>query len=249
MTASLRDEQTTPFHGFPSSARATAVPNAFFAELLPLIDDADELRVTLYVIYALGRRKGYPRFVSENELAAESPLFAALGDGVSSVEPRARLTAALDAAVARRSLLRLDVEDEASKGTQALYFMNTPASARQIDAIRRGEVTLGRALPSQSEPPAARRENVFQLYEANIGPLTPLVAEELREAEQLYPHEWLEEALKEAALLNKRSWRYASAILRRWATEGRKRETAGRDPGEGSSARAQLLRRYRDLGG
>jgi DnaD/phage-associated family protein len=225
------------------------VPNAFFAELLPLIEDADELRVTLYVLYALGRRKGYPRFVSENELAAESPLFAALGDGVSSVEPRARLRAALDLATARGSLLRLDVEDEALQGPQALYLMNTPAGRRSVEAIRRGEVALGRALPAVTEPPAARRENVFQIYEANIGPLTPIVAEELREAEQLYPHEWLEEALKEAALLNKRSWRYASAILRRWASEGRKREEAGRDPGQGDSARAQLLRRYRDLGG
>ena len=58
-----------------------------------------------------------------------------------------------------------------------------------------------------------------------------------------------EEALNEAALQNKRSWRYAAAILQRWATEGRKRETAGRDPGEGNSARAQLLRRFRDAGG
>jgi len=94
-----------------------------------------------------------------------------------------------------------------------------------------------------------RQGSVFQLYEENIGPITPLIAEELKEAEELYPYEWLEEALREAALLNKRSWRYASRILERWATEGRTREKAGRDPGEGNSARAQLLRRYRDLSG
>jgi DNA replication protein len=243
------------FAGFPSSALATPVPNAFFAELLPLIDDADELRVTLYVLYALGRRKGYPRFVSENELAAESPLMASLGnleflaEGQEASTPRQRLHTALDAAVERASLLRLDLEDEASHGVQALYFLNTPASVRAIEGVRRGTVALGRALPAHQEPPVARRDNVFALYEENIGPLTPLVAEELREAEQLYPHEWLEEALKEAALQNKRSWRYTAAILQRWSSEGRKRETAGRDPGEGNSARAQFLRRYRDLGG
>jgi len=149
----------------------------------------------------------------------------------------------LDAAVERGALLRVDA------GSQPLYFLNTPVSERAIEGIRNGSLQLGRTLPAAQEPPKARRENVFQLYEANIGPITPLVAEALQEAEQLYPYEWLEEALREAALLNKRSWRYASRILERWATEGRKREEAGRDPGQGDSARAQLLRRYRELGG
>jgi DnaD/phage-associated family protein len=231
------------FKGFPSSAQATAVPNALFTELLPLIDDADELRVTLYAIFALARHKGYPRFVSHNELAADAALMAAL-DGEESPEvSRERLQRGLGAAVERGALLSIAVD------SHAMYFLNTPASDRAIEAIRNGSLQLGRELPPPQEPPKARRDNVFQLYEANIGPITPLIAEALQEAEQLYPYEWLEEALREAAELNKRSWRYASRILERWATEGRKREEAGRDPGEGNSARAQFLRRYRELGG
>ena len=247
------------FSGFASSAQATAVPNAFFTELLPLIDDADELRVTLYALYALGRRKGYPRFVTENELAAAAPLMASLEWQPCALEhstvsqaltSRGRLTRALNQAVERRSLLRLDARaDAADERSQALFFLNTPSSQRAVESIRAGRLDLGRALPGVQEPPKARRENVFHLYEENIGPITPLVAEALQEAEQLYPYEWLEEALREAALLNKRSWRYASRILERWATEGRKREEAGRDPGEGNSARAQFLRRYRERGG
>ncbi len=54
----------TQFSGFPTGARATAVPSVFFSEVMPQIDDPDELRVTLYVIYALGRHRGYPRFVT-----------------------------------------------------------------------------------------------------------------------------------------------------------------------------------------
>jgi DnaD/phage-associated family protein len=231
------------FKGFPSSARATAVPNVLFTELLPLIDDADELRVTLYAVYALGRHKGYPRFITQNELAADASLMASLDGDEAPEASRMRLTRGLDAAVERGALLRLEA------GTQLLYFLNTPVSDRAIEGIRNGSLQLGRVLPAVQEPPKARRDNVFQLYEANIGPITPLVAEALQEAEQLYPYEWLEEALREAAELNKRSWRYASRILERWATEGRKREEAGRDPGQGDSARAQLLRRYRELGG
>jgi DNA replication protein len=233
-----------PFAGFPSGARATAVPSVFFTELLPRIESEWELRVTLYVIYALGRRRGYPRFVTEAELRAEAPLYAALGDGDVA---EARLREGLDAAVGRASILRLDLAHE--EESETLYFLNTPSDRRAVDQIREGRIELGRPLPPPREPPAPRQGSVFQLYEENIGQITPLVAEELKEAEELYPYEWLEEALREAALLNKRSWRYASRILQRWATEGRTREKAGRDPGEGNSARAQLLRRYRELGG
>lgn len=63
--------------------------------------------------------------------------------------------------------------------------------------------------------------NIFTLYEQNIGIITPLVAEELKEAASLYPFQWIEEAFKEAAMLNKRSWRYIARILERWASEGK----------------------------
>jgi DnaD/phage-associated family protein len=232
------------FTGYPAGARATAVPSVFFSELLPQIEGEDELRVTLYLFYALGRRKGYPRFVTEAELLAEAPLYAALGDGD---EAPGRARKGLSAAVSRGSLLRLELEHE--ELTDVLYFLNTPSCRRAVEQIREGRIDLGRALPEAQGAPAPRQGSVFQLYEENIGPITPLIAEELKEAEELYPYEWLEEALREAALLNKRSWRYASRILQRWATEGRTREKAGRDPGEGNSARAQLLRRYRDAGG
>jgi DnaD/phage-associated family protein len=232
------------FAGFPSGSRATAIPSVFFSELLPIIDDNDELRVTLYVIYALGRRKGYPRFVTQAELLAEAPLYSALGDGEGAPQ---RARHGLEAAVERGSLLSLAIEHEGR--SDVLYFLNTPSDRRAVEQINEGRIELGRVLPAAQDAPAPRQGSVFQLYEENIGPITPLIAEELKEAEELYPYEWLEEALREAALLNKRSWRYASRILERWATEGRTREKAGRDPGEGNSARAQLLRRYRDLGG
>jgi DnaD/phage-associated family protein len=70
--------------------------------------------------------------------------------------------------------------------------------------------------------------NIFRLYEENIGPLAPLVAEELEEAEARYPWPWIEAAFREAVERNKRSWRYIKAILRRWEEEGPRHEAAGR---------------------
>ncbi len=65
------------------------------------------------------------------------------------------------------------------------------------------------------------RPNIFPLYEQNIGLLPPLVAEELREAGERYPAEWVEEAFRLATQQNKRKWSYIRAILRRWETEGK----------------------------
>jgi DnaD/phage-associated family protein len=51
--------------------------------------------------------------------------------------------------------------------------------------------------------------------------LTPLIAEQLREAERTFPAAWIEDAFREAVSLNKRSWKYIHAILERWQIEGR----------------------------
>jgi len=75
------------------------------------------------------------------------------------------------------------------------------------------------SLSDDSRQPSA--VNIFVLYEQNIGMITPMIAEELQEAEKLYPPGWIEEAFKEAVTLNKRSWRYIARILERWASEGK----------------------------
>ena len=227
------------FEGFPSGAKGTVIPSLFFAEVMPQIEDEAELRVSIYLFYALGRRKGYPRFVTERELRSESPLL----DQV----PLELLRPGLDKAVERGTLLRIDVEK--NERADSLYFINTPTDRKAVSQVRTGVIALGRPLPIEVPVPDGSRPTLFQLYEETIGLLSPLVAEELKEAERLYPAEWLEEALREAALLNKRSWRYAAAILQRWATEGRTRETAGRDTDAANTARAQFLRRYRESGG
>jgi DnaD/phage-associated family protein len=65
------------------------------------------------------------------------------------------------------------------------------------------------------------RPNVFRLYEQNVGLLTPIIADQLIEATERYPLDWIEEAFAEAVNYNKRNWRYIRSILENWATEGR----------------------------
>jgi DNA replication protein len=195
------------FSGFaPGKAKLLRIAEPFFTELVPLIDSLSELKVTLHVFYLLGRQSGDPRFVRASDLERDPILQRSLeGSG----EPG--LQTALERAVDRGTLLRAVREESGESDT--VYFANTPGGRAAVDAIRQGK------WPSQGEP--AEQATIFSLYEQNIGPLTPLIADQLQEAEQTYPQAWLEDAFREAVAANKRSWRYIRAILRRWQDEGR----------------------------
>jgi DNA replication protein len=80
--------------------------------------------------------------------------------------------------------------------------------------------------PSPSVPLQTERPNIFTLFEQNIGFLGTSIVEEIKDALDLYPEEWVEAAIREAAVHNKRSWSYIRAILRRWETEGRQQWNA-----------------------
>lgn len=57
-------------------------------------------------------------------------------------------------------------------------------------------------------------------YLENIGPLTPIMAEELARAQQRWPAEWVLAAIREAVINNQGRWSYILAILRRYEEKG-----------------------------
>jgi len=72
------------------------------------------------------------------------------------------------------------------------------------------------------EPASEQPRDIYSLYERNIGMLTPILAEELQEAEHRYPPEWIQDAFREAVRANVRNWKYINGILKRWDREGKK---------------------------
>ncbi len=202
------------FSGIPAGKlEYTPLPNLFFTELLPAIDDLMEWRVTLHVFYLIYHKKSSPRFVSGAELRADRTLMNALGSGEA-------LAKGLRRAVERGTLLQR-VADGAN-----WYFFNTAEARRALEKIDRGELNLSATV--SPEPADTKRANIFELYEKHIGMLTPMISEALKDAENEYPPEWIEEAVRIAVEMNKRNWKYIGAILQRWRDEGRD-ETAGRD--------------------
>ena len=213
------------FQGFPARTDYTPVPNAFFSVLLPQIEDAAELKVTLHVIAEIYRKKGYPRFVSFNELLGNTALVSGLKAAGEKVADTLR--GAIDKAVARGSLLGLTAKDGAAEN---IYFLNDEAGRQAATkmaggAFKPGVLKAGAAAAA----PAEELPDIFTLYEQNIGMLTPMVADELREIEKLYPPDWVRDAVREAVLHNKRNIRYISKILENWSVEGRSDGTYQRD--------------------
>jgi DNA replication protein len=203
------------FQGFPAKADYTSVPNAFFSSLLPEIEDVAELKTTLHVIAALYRKKGYPRCLSFNELLGNAALMGSLKG--SGEKPEEVLRRALGMAAGRGTLISLTLEKD-----REVYFLNDESGRQATAKMESGELKPG-GLKAGRKPdvPAEEMPDIFTLYEQNIGMLTPMVADELREAEKLYPPEWLRDAIREAALHNKRNIKYISKILENWSVEGR----------------------------
>lgn len=212
---------TERFTGFASGARALALPESFVTRLLPLLD-GPSLAAALCALRILHHRKGFPRFLTPADLAADPALAAFL----------ARTGGGLDAALQRLldagMLLRLEVEQDGR--CQDLLFLNAPADRRGMVLVRSRAVALRE--PPPEEPAGEPPPDIFALYEENVGPLTPIVAQDLAEAAERYPREWLEAAIGLAAERNVRNWRYVARILERWSVEGPDYEKAGRDPAD-----------------
>ena len=62
---------------------------------------------------------------------------------------------------------------------------------------------------------------IATLYGEEIGQITSMVGQALNDAVQQYPVDQIKDAIKEAALRNKRSWKYIEAILENWKAKGR----------------------------
>lgn len=215
-----------PFNGFPAKMSFTPVPNIFLNRLMPEIDDIDELKTTLHIMEMLYLKKGSLRFVTFSELLENTDIKGSLKKTDGS--PEKALRKALKKAIGRETLIHLEIKQ--NDKSDDIYFLNTPSDKQAITKVNNGELKLPGVNFCAVEPAITdERPNIFSIYEENIGMLTPIISEELKEAEKLYPITWIHDAIKEAVKNEKRKWSYISAILKNWTTEGRGDGTHKRD--------------------
>ncbi|MSQ22036.1 MAG: DnaD domain protein [Dehalococcoidia bacterium] len=223
--------------GFTHGERYAPVPLSLLGPLLQEIKSISELKCTLRVLGLVHQRRSQRLWVTLAELLADPMLLNGLAGEPGGAQ--LAIPQGIAQAVERGTLLQLQqrpadpsytmllVNDE--PGRQAAMRVRTENAIPQSEMLPQGE-------SEQVRP------SIFSIYEENIGPLTPLLAEELQEAERSYPWPWIQEAFKKAVSLNHRNWRYIARILERWNTEGKDhgepwRHTKKSDPKE-------YLRRY-----
>jgi DnaD/phage-associated family protein len=111
-----------------------------------------------------------------------------------------------------------------------IFFINAEPGRTAVRQIAQGKWQHGERGHNVELMP--ERPTIYQLYEENIGALTGIIADHLKDAEREYPAGWVEEAIRLAVEHEKRSWRYVRAILERWRKEG-KHEAARRPDANG----------------
>jgi DnaD/phage-associated family protein len=217
------------FKGFPAGElRFTSVPDLFFARLLPQIDSLAELKVTLHFLWV--HYRGARQVIAKNELLTDETLVNSLALINEDIEQA--LTQGLNRSVERGTLLYVQVENE--EGVHDLYFLNSERGRQAQAKVEAGEIGVVAVSGLEIASPA-RRPNIFELYEDNIGLISPILADELKDAQATYPPEWVEDAFKIAVENNVRRWSYIRAILERMATAGR---DDGRSQGQDKPGRA-----------
>jgi DnaD/phage-associated family protein len=188
-----------PFTGFTSKETFTQIPDSLLL-MMNEIDDIAELKVTLYAIWRIEHIEGYFRALCQTDFTEKD-----LGLGGEQIQN------GLEKALARGTMLK------STHDADTFYFLNSPRGRLAAEAFAKGNWRESARMMSAP----LMKSNVFKLYEENIGALTPLVSDMLREAEKEYSGEWIQEAFEIAAGRNVRNWKYVEAILKRWKENGK----------------------------
>src|SRR5512143_3703652 len=97
------------FVGFPSGkVHMTPIPEPFFSELLPEINDLGEMKVTLYAIWFLDHLEAPVRYLTYADFAEDERLCKGMGGE--------NLSDALERATQRGTLLTVQMENSGRGG-------------------------------------------------------------------------------------------------------------------------------------
>lgn len=207
------------FSGFTAGkTRFTYIPNEFFSDVLPIIDDLAELKAVLYTFWRLGQGEGDVRYLRLDDALADLIFLDGLPAASDDSETVAR--EAFAQAAHRGILIQISVKRSGMEETW--YFLNSRKGREAVERLRRGDFEgLMHDIDDVVVGLEKERPNIFLLYEHNIGMVSPILADKLRQAERDYPENWIHDAFSLAVEHNKRSWAYISRILQNWAEHGK----------------------------
>lgn len=206
------------FSGFPEGkSRVTTIPEAFFSDLLPSIDSLNELKLTLFVMWFLNQQDSDAQFLTDQIFLDHQQLI--VSDDINAGNISEALCETIKLAVSRGTLIRRHVPGQETDPASIIYLINTPNGRKLAKLADEGKWQPG--LKQMSPSVNIEKPNIFNLYEENFGPLTPMISDMIKAAAESFPENWIIDAITIAIKKNARNWRYVEAILTSWRENGR----------------------------
>ena len=238
-----------PINGFPlaDDFATTRVPNAVLGRVLSTIDDADEIRLILRAIWLLEHQRGYPRYITRDDLRRDRVLSVAIPD-------QPDFDRILKSAVDRGVFVEVSINNN------ICLMLNTESARRALIEVsptteNSNKDDNGWETAAASTGPA----DAFRAYEENIGILSPMIRQSILAALEDFTDDDITRAVRIAVENESRSWSFVAGVLRRWARDGIPHErtdgTARRESDERDFSEDQLnryidsLRRQQRSGG
>lgn len=228
-----------PIKGFPlpDDFATTRVPNAVLGRVLATIDDADEIKLILRAIWLLEQQRGYPRYITRDDLRRDRALSVAIPD-------QSDFDRILKSATERGVFVEALINDN------TCLMFNTESARRASIEVSPTTDNLNKddngweTVAAIAAPPDA-----FRAYEENIGILSPMIRQSILAALEDFTDEDITHAVRIAVENESRSWSFVAGVLRRWTRDGIPHErTHGTAGGESDRERISQaeLRRYLD---
>ena len=192
---------------FPKGVHFTPVPNPLLGPLLKQISSYNELVCILRLVNLIHLKRNSLNWLEQNLLISDDILQAIVGSTGQIIE-------VLDKCIEKGVILRVSLKTD--EKIQVLLLNTFNAKSNLDRMIQDGDATSFEVVENKYET-----ENIFSLYQNNIGTLNPLITEELRHAKNRYPEEWIKDAFREAVVNNARSWKYIQSILENWNSSGK----------------------------
>jgi DnaD/phage-associated family protein len=192
---------------------------------IPII--AQQLRTRVKIVEDVVNNFGL--FQVSDQLLSSSSVFrrlssriarsdAARESALAGVRKRANAERTLSDGTARKERKVKDKKEDISPSSP-------PAAAIIIRPKKEGDDLTEKTEGVDLDPKVA---DVAKCYEANVGILTPMVSEHLKDIATEYPVEWFTEAVKVACDANVRNLKYIESIMGRWKVDGFKADRTPR---------------------
>jgi len=192
--------------GFPIT-----ISNNILEKSIENFNDITELKIFLRILYLIHQKQNM-NIISFDEISKDNVISKLLENSnlLNETQKPKILTQVCDGLIIKGVINQKIYTNSITGEKKKIFF---------IDSFTEDDIQTNQT--RNTDLNTEKPNNIFQLYEDNIGMLNPMIVDELIEAENKFPFNWIIDAVKESVTRNKRNWKYIHTILDTWNREGK----------------------------